>query len=262
MSDQPDQQKPPKEMRETDVVKALRSTSIGKHPTAFFNTQLPILQVALNVEMMTANLANLLKPLARPGVTPALSYAKLLAYKQGNRGLIHYEVEGTTYGETCIVYGKLYPDLGQAERVSQTMQALWRDVYGSGASEVGVPRALGCVEDLSMLMYIPVDGTFLGDALASDQALRYMDLSGTWLGMLHRGKLPLDRRFNVTNELVNLQAWAALVGHKYPDQAEAASQIAARLRELTSELRFDIDSPMHKDFHYGHIVVDNGLKVI
>jgi Phosphotransferase enzyme family len=262
MPDQPDQQKPRKEMRETDVVKALRSTSIGKHPTAFFNTQLPILQVALNVEMMTANMADLLKPLARPGVTPALSYAKLLAYKQGNRGLIHYEVEGTIYGETCIVYGKLYPALDQAERVSQTMQALWRDIYGSGTGEVGVPRALGCVADLSMLIYIPVDGTFLGDALASDQALHYMDLSGTWLGMLHRGKLPLDRRFNVTNELVNLQAWAALVGHKYPDQAEAASQIAVRLKELTSELRFEIDSPMHKDFHYGHIVVDTGLKVI
>src|SRR5262249_17249156 len=135
MSDQSDQQKSPREMRETDVVKALRSTSFGKHPTAFFNTQLPILQVALNVEMLTANMADLLKPLARPGMTPTLSYAKLLAYKQGNRGLIHYEVAGTTYGETCIVYGKLYPDLNQAERVSQTMQALWRDVYGSGTSE-------------------------------------------------------------------------------------------------------------------------------
>jgi aminoglycoside phosphotransferase (APT) family kinase protein len=262
MSDQPEQQKPRKEMRETDVVKALRSTSIGKNPTAFFNTQLPVLQVALNVEMMTANMAKLIEPLARPGATAALSYAKLLAYKQGNRGLIHYEITGTTYGETCIVYGKLYPDLGQAERVSQTMQALWRDVYASGTGQVSVPRALGCVADLSMLIYIPVDGTFLGDALASDQALQYMDLSGTWLGMLHNGKLPLDRRFNVTNELVNLQAWAALVGHKYADQAEAASRIAARLKELTGELRFETDSPMHKDFHYGHIVVNGGLKVI
>jgi aminoglycoside phosphotransferase (APT) family kinase protein len=212
--------------------------------------------------MMTAKTADLVKPLARPGATPAIEYAKLLAYKQGNRGLLHYEVGGTTYGETCIVYGKLYPDLSQAERVNATMQALWNDVYASGAGPVGVPRALGCLPDLSMLLYIPVDGEFLGDALASEQALRYMTLAGTWLGALHRGKLPLDRRFNVSNELVNLQAWAALVGHKHPDQAQAAIQIATRLKELASELRFDIDTPIHKDFHYGHIVVNGGLKVI
>jgi aminoglycoside phosphotransferase (APT) family kinase protein len=262
MPDQQDKSKSRKDMRETDVVKALRSTSFGKHPTAFFNTQLPVLQVALDVTSMTENMADLLQPLARVGATPAISYAKLLAYKQGNRGLIHYEVSGTTQGEPCIVYGKLYPDLNQAERVNQTMQALWTDVYASGAGQVGVPRALGCLPELSMLVYIPVDGEFLGDALASEHALRYMDLSGRWLGALHRGRVPLDRRFNVNNELVNLQAWAALVGHKQPDQAEPATRIATRLKELAGELRFQIDTPIHKDFHYGHIVVNGGLKVI
>src|SRR5262245_8508259 len=135
MPDQEDHAKPRREMRETDVVKALRSTSFGKHPTAFFNTQLPVLQVALDAQAMTANLATLLAPLAQLGAVPAVSYAKLLAYKQGNRGLIHYEVAGTTEGDPLIVYGKLYPDLDQAERVSRTMQTLWNEVYG-GADQV------------------------------------------------------------------------------------------------------------------------------
>jgi Phosphotransferase enzyme family len=261
MSDQQDNSKPRHEMRETDVVKALRSTSIGKHPTAFFNTQLPVLQVALDVQAMTANMAGALAPLARPSVAPAVSYAKLLAYKQGNRGLIHYEIAGTTQGESLIVYGKLYPELKQAERVNTTMQTLWNEVYG-GANQIGIPRALGCIPELSMLLYVPVDGVFLDEALGSDQALRYMDQAGSWLGALHRGRLPLERRFNVGNELVNLQAWAALVGHKYSEQAEAANRIAGRLKELTAELRFEVDTPIHKDFHYGHIVVNGGLKVI
>jgi hypothetical protein len=261
MADQPDDSIPRRQMRETDVVNALRSTSIGKHQTAFFNTQLPVLQVALNVEAMTPKMEQLLRPLARGGSTPAITYAKLLAYKQGNRGLIHYEIAGTTYGERCLVYGKLYPELGQAEQACRTMQALWGDVF-AGAREVGVPRALGCIADLSMLLYIPVEGQFLGDALGGDQALRYMDLAGAWVGALHRGKLSLDRRFNIANELVNLQAWAALVGHKHPDQAAAAARIAARLKELAGELAFESETPIHKDFHYGHIVVDGGLKVI
>jgi aminoglycoside phosphotransferase (APT) family kinase protein len=258
MANQDDKSK----MRETDVVKALRSTSVGTPPTMVRMTELPVLQVALNVDMMTANMTEQLKPLARPGATPVVEYAKLLAYKQGNRGLIHYEVSGTTQGQTCIVFGKLYPDLNQAERTNRTMQALWNDVYNQGNSSVGVPRALGCLSDLSMLLYIPVEGQFLGDALNSAHALRYMDMAGTWLGALHRGKLPLDRRFNVTNELTNLQAWAALVGHKYSDQAEAATRISERLKELSGELRVESDKPMHKDFHYGHIVVNGGLKVI
>src|SRR5262245_44794856 len=111
MSEQQDHSKPRREMSETDVVKALRSTSISKQPTAFFNTQLPVLQVALDVHKMTDTLAGLLAPLARPGATPTVGYAKLLAYKQGNRGLLHYEITGTTEGEPLIVYGKLYPDL-------------------------------------------------------------------------------------------------------------------------------------------------------
>ncbi|HEX9438124.1 MAG TPA: aminoglycoside phosphotransferase family protein [Roseiflexaceae bacterium] len=261
MPDKPDNPTPRREMRETDVVKALRSTSIQNQPTAFFSTQLPVLEVALNVEMMTAKMADLLQPLAREGATPAIVYAKLLAYKQGNRGLIHYEVTGTTLGERCLVFGKLYPELNQAERVSQTMLALWSDVF-HGLDEVGVPRALGCIAEFAMLVYIPVEGEILGDALDSAAALRYMDLAGTWLGALHRGKLPLDRRFNVANEMVNLQAWAALVSHKYPDQAENAARIATRLKELTAELPFETDAPMHKDFHYGHIVVNSWLKVI
>ena len=36
------------DMRETGVVNVMTSTSIHKHPTAFFNTRLPVLEVALD----------------------------------------------------------------------------------------------------------------------------------------------------------------------------------------------------------------------
>ena len=49
-----DEQKKPdapagSDMRETGVVNVMTSTSIHKHPTAFFNTRLPVLEVALRV---------------------------------------------------------------------------------------------------------------------------------------------------------------------------------------------------------------------
>src|SRR6266540_6627992 len=168
------------DMRETGVVSVMTSTSIHKHPTAFFNTRLPVLEVALDVAQMTAHLYPLLAALARPGQTPSVTYAKLLAYKQGNRGLIHYEVAGTEYGEKCVVYGKLYPELGQAERVCQTMQSLRDDCF-AGAPLLDVPHALGCIPELSMLVYVPAEGAILSDAIGTESALRYMDLAGEWL---------------------------------------------------------------------------------
>jgi aminoglycoside phosphotransferase (APT) family kinase protein len=248
-------------IRETGVVNVMTSTSIHKHPTAFFNTRLPVLEIALDVEKMTAHLDPLLAVLARPGMIPAVTYAKLLAYKQGNRGLIHYEVSGTEYGEKCIVFGKLYPELGQAERVCQTMQKLRDDCFAA-LPQLDVPRALGCIPELSMLVYVPAEGTILGDAIASEHALRYMDLSGEWLGTLHSFPLPIEKHFRLATELVNCQAWAVLVGHKYPEHADDAVRIAKHLQEHASEMAFDTQSPIHKDFHYGHIVVDEGLKVI
>jgi hypothetical protein len=263
MTDQPDNSKQPPggDMRETGVVKVMTSTKIHQHPTAFFNTRLPVLEVALDVGMMSANLQPLLMAIAQEGQTPAVLYAKLVAYKQGNRGLIHYEVGGTRFGERCIVYGKLYPETSQAERVHRTMKALWDECFAATPS-LSLPQPLGCLPELSMLVYIPAEGEMLDEAIASDQALRYMELAGEWLGTLHIHPLPLERHFRLNTELVNAQAWAVLVGHKYPDQAEAALRIATHLQNHASEMGFETQAPIHKDFHYGHILVDDGLKVI
>src|SRR5690349_16558306 len=118
MAQQPDEPgtPPAKDMRETSVARVMTSTSIDKHPTAFGITGLPILQVALDVAKMNGHLGPMLQPLAQPGYTPSVTYAKLLAYKQGNRGLIQYEVAGTG-SAGGLVLGKLYPDVSQAARV-------------------------------------------------------------------------------------------------------------------------------------------------
>src|SRR5690242_18616262 len=112
---------PANDMRETSVARLMTSTSIEKHPTAFLNTGLPILQDALDVARMNEHLGPMLAPLAYNGSTPSITYAKLLAYKQGNRGLIQYEVAGTERGAGGLVFGKLYPDTNQAARVYKLM---------------------------------------------------------------------------------------------------------------------------------------------
>jgi hypothetical protein len=249
-----------KELRETAVVRMMTSTSAHKHNTAFRTAQLPILDVTLDVARMSEYMRPLLEVLAGSGETPAVSYAKLLAYKQGNRGLLSYEVTGTGAPESLDVYGKLFGDLNQAERLHQTMSGLW-SIFGAHP-DVGVPRPLGVVPELAMFVYVPAQGHFLNEVISTGKALRAMEFAGTWLGILHSNQLPLERRFHIMNEVANLQAWAALVGQRYPDQADNAMRVAAYLRERAPVLPFVTETPIHKDFHYGHIVVGEQLKII
>src|SRR6266542_4808627 len=263
MPEQPDESQPKekKALRETNIASVMTSTSIHKNPTAFHSTRLPTLEVALNVEQVTAQLVPLLQPLAREAATPAITYAKLLAYKEGNRGLIRYEATGIGTGDPCAVFRKLFPSISQAERTYTIMHMLWNDVF-AGHPRVGIPQALGCLHDLSMLVYIPAEGQFLNEVVDGNRAIEAMELSGTWLGILHRHRLPLERRFHIATELANLRVWASLISQKYPDQGEAASRIADYLTERAGDLAFENDVPIHKDFHYGHIVIDGGLKII
>jgi len=238
----------------------MTSTSVGKHPGEFLATGLPILQVALNTERMTANLDPLLRPLGGSGSRPTVAYAKLLAYKQGNRGTIRYEVHGVA-GPGTVVLGKLYPQVAQALRVEHVLRVLWGEVF-AGSGGLGTPRPLGCVRDLSMLVYVPVEGTPLDEVLPGDGGTEAVELTAAWLRTLHRARLPLDRRLQVGTELVNVEAWAALVGQAYPDEAARAAGLSADLHASASRSRFRTDTPIHKDFHYKHVLVDRGLRVI
>jgi hypothetical protein len=258
----PDEQQSPKGdgLRETAVVRVMTSTSAHKHVTAFQSTRLPVLDVALDPARMTEQLRPLLADLARPGEEPAVSYAKLLAYKQGNRGLLHYEVTGIEGPEPAEVFGKLFGDIVLAERLNATMSGLW--AIFADDPDIGVPRPLGCLPELAMFLYLPAHGELLHEVISTESAAWAMELSGRWLGMLHRHQLPLDRTFSITGEVVNVQAWASLVGQRYPELAAGAGRIAAYLRERSTALPFETQTPVHKDFHYGHIVVGDKLRMI
>jgi aminoglycoside phosphotransferase (APT) family kinase protein len=260
-------------LRETGVAEVMTSTKVDKHPTAFTATGLPILQVALNVRQMTARLAPLLAPLAAPGDAdgPAVRYARLLAYKQGNRGTVHYDVTGLAPGSNghagdapLVLVGKLYPQASQAQRVDAILRGLWDQAFAT-APGLGVPQPVGCVPELSMLVYVPVDGQPLDEVVAGDDpaaALDAIQRTASWLATLHTSRMLLDRRFTLETEVVNLQAWAALVARTWPEEGPAAARISDDLRASASALQLSTAAPIHKDFHYKHVLVDRGLKVI
>jgi hypothetical protein len=117
-----------------------------------------------------------------------------------------------------------------------------------------------------MLVFIPAGGKLLGDYIAKrsldgEDVIRAMQLSGKWLAQLHTHQFPLEKEFKVENEIDNIRDWAELISQKYPKERQAATHIAEYLVQRTTELDFSAHVPIHKDFHYEHILIDDGLNL-
>lgn len=248
------------------IVAHLRTASSKtKFPHTFEDKPFPALWSALNAEIMNADLAPMLGDVCSGSVARVVHRAKLLAYKPGKRGVIRYDLDQIDCQKYASVYGKLYPEPYLAERAYKVMKTLHNEVFHDTA-ELDIPEPLGLIPNLSMLVFIPAEGKLLGEyiamrALDGEEVVRAMELSGKWLAQLHTHQFPLEKEFKVENEIDSIREWAELISKKYPDESKAAHHIADYLIEKTTELDFSSRVPIHKDFHYEHILIGDGLKV-
>ena len=218
-----------------------------------------ILRAALDVEGVTGLLAPLLEPLVRSAGKISVEYAELLTYKRGRRGIIRYDVKAGD--QAVVVLGKVYADLHRAVDVHATMDLLWTTVFNR--SEVfGVPRPLGYLRDPAMLVYVPVEGRHLHEFTLRGGALDRFAQAGRWLATLHRSRMPLPRSLDLMAECAQMKAWAGLLGYCYPDLAPQADRLSEVLGDTATTLQIKTEVPIHKDFHYEHVVAGDGLWAI
>jgi hypothetical protein len=117
-----------------------------------------------------------------------------------------------------------------------------------------------------MLVFVPAEGKLLGDFIAkrplsSPEVIHSIKLAGKWLAKLHTHPIPLEKEFKVENEIDNIREWAELICKKFPDESQAANHIADYLVKKATEYDFSLSVPIHKDFHYEHILFDGSLNV-
>src|SRR5438094_251019 len=245
----------PQSLDEAQALLGIPSPGAASH--AAVHTAPASVRAALDVEGMTGSLRPLLGPFGDGGAAPVVTRAALLWHKRDHRWTIRYTLDGD--GDALL--GKMYRDTARGRRVHEIMRWLW-DQAASGTPELGVPRPPGWIPELSMLVYLPVSGRVLGDAIFDERAAAYMDMAAAWLSALHRSRLPLDKVFDVGAELANLHTWSATVAERYPDRAGAADRISRRLAELSSALGAETGRPIHKDFHHQHVFVAERASVI
>ena len=210
------------------------------------------LDTLLDVEGMTARLRALLR-------SPALMLqtATLVDHKPGQRAVVHYR--GSQSGDPFAVYGKAYPEQTRAARVHELMHRLCDETF-AGASELRVPRPLGLEPDLALVVYAPVVGVPLDRLASTPELLVALGGAARWLATLHRSRLPLDRTLDVAHETTNALIWAGLVANRDPSAGAAAGWLADALQ--AGRPAVETIGPIHKDFHYGHVIVGDGVGVV
>ena len=211
------------------------------------------IETLLDVEAMTAQLR---AQLGSPAL--ALHTATLVDHKPGNRAVVRYL--GEQSGRAVAFYAKAYPEQARGARVHDLMCRL-RVVFAA-APDLRVPEPLGFDPDSAVVVYAPVVGTPL-DRLASRPELSpALGHAARWLATLHRSRLRLDRSLDLAHETADARAWAGIVASRLPSAGAAAFRLADALRATRPPLRLEPPSPIHKDFHYGHVLVGDGVGVV
>ena len=253
------------DLKGTLVAHLRTASSKTKFPRTFEDKPFPALWSALNAEIMNGDLSPMLNDVCSDTSARIVHRAKLLAYKPGKRGVIRYDLDQIECQKYFSVYGKLYPEPYLSERAYKVMKTLHGEVFHE-ATDLDVPEPLGVIPNLSMLIYVPAEGKLLGEyiaqrALDGPEVVRAMELAGKWLAQLHTHQFPLEKEFKVENEIDNIREWVELISKKYPEERKAATHIAEYLIQRTTELDFSVHVPIHKDFHYEHILMSENLKV-
>jgi hypothetical protein len=216
-------------------------------------------EAALDVAGMQLRLREPLIRLDPAPVAATLVSARPVASKPGSRMLIEYRLELHPGTRTLVMFGKQFSDRSRAVRLHRAWASLEGAYFGPNA---GVPRLIGLIGDLGLVLYLPAPGHLLADDLTSDRAGAAVRRTADWLARLHAAAIVLDRRLDLAHEVENARLWAERVAAAYPDLAGQARRLGDELVASTRTIRAETDVPIHKDIHPGHVVVGHRLVVI
>jgi hypothetical protein len=206
---------------------------------------LPLLRQALDRRVMQPKLAALLARGAR------IDSARLAGCKRGRRALVEYRIVLPEGRRLCLL-AKHFAEPAHAYRVHDIACQLRLHASRRGFS---TPHLLGWVPDLSLVVYVPVRGRAFGEVAFGADGDRCVRRVASAIASLHGSKLSLDRSFDLECELRNLAAWAELVAAEQPESAASAGALARDLRRTGAQLVLSLRTPVHKDFHYQHVLV-------
>lgn len=256
----------------TAVLNLINSTSQPE------TTELPLLDDKLRQRLYRATRPDLAQPLlakalpmfSKSGVAKLqdVTIAKIFKYKPRRRCVIGYHLTGRchhsrkTFGEDVI--GKVFRD-GRGQRLYTLQAQLWHHGFGPDSPDgIHVPQPLAYEPKMRMLVQQQVAGQTL-DALAEVVDIApYIPRSAMGLAKLHDSRLDVNlaqytdealRPYTLTNELTQLETYAANLANYRPDDAKLGRRLLVALQLRSTALpAVETAVPIHRDFYYSQIL--------
>jgi aminoglycoside phosphotransferase (APT) family kinase protein len=179
---------------------------------------------------------------------------EVLDHKPGRRVLLSYETTGLG-----AIYGKAFPDAAPAGRTHDLMTRV-AEAMGR-ADGLTAPRPLALVSELALVLYDPLRGPALDALVGTDAMLPALAAAGRWLSALHAADIALDRVLDLEHEAANASAWGGRVARIFPELAPGAARLTALVAGTIPTPTAEA-VPIHKDFHYQHVIVGESLGVV
>jgi aminoglycoside phosphotransferase (APT) family kinase protein len=158
--------------------------------------------------------------------------------------------------EPVTVIGKQFAHARPARLSYFHLHLLADGPFGGGPFRV--PSPVGLLGGLRLLFYREDLGTRL-DTRLDEAGVRG---AAGWLARLHTSDVRLPRTLSLPREIESAEQWAELIAQAHPPAAASARTLASRWAAAAQAAAVDVEVPIHKDFHAGHVLVGEQICVI
>jgi aminoglycoside phosphotransferase (APT) family kinase protein len=177
----------------------------------------------------------------------------------GRRSVVRYLVRGLDGDDPVAVVGKAFTASHRARLLHEHLRLLHDGPFGRG--ELRVPEPLGLLPEQRLVLYRHWSGTPL-DRMDPGRAEEGVRRAARWLARLHTSQVELPRRLSLDAEEDSTRQWAAAVGRVDPRLTASAHALSADWAAAARTAPPAVDAPIHKDFHAGHVLVDDDTTCV
>jgi len=154
-----------------------------------------------------------------------------------------------------VIYGKVQP--GQRGlRTNRIVEGLWQ-ASAKYPGYLNLPRPLGYVEEMGMLIEEGIRGKPVGERRTSTQFMLVPEAAAEALAVIHESRVDNDERITIQNELARLDKVAEKFAYVHPEGHFLLKDLLTHMRNRLDKTPEEEWLPTHGDLKYDQFMFHN-----
>ncbi|HSS59908.1 MAG TPA: phosphotransferase [Candidatus Limnocylindrales bacterium] len=158
-------------------------------------------------------------------------------------------------GTPIVMYGKVQPGR-RGLRTNRIVEGLWR-ASARYPGYLNLPRPLGYVEEMGMLIEEGIRGKPLSSKRTSTEFMLVPEAAAEALAVIHESRVESDEEITIDAELARLDKVADKFKYVHPDGHFLLKDLLSHMRERVQKTAEEERLPTHGDFKYDQFMLHN-----